>query len=65
VNELGLPFDQPLAVVEEETAYLVVTSDDRDDWVVRFEKSPEFPAREWAVHMVATFNRRRRLRDSE
>jgi hypothetical protein len=65
VNASGLPFDRPLAVVEDETAFLVVASGDGDDWVVRFEKSPDFPAREWAAHMVAVFNRRWRLRESE
>ena len=47
-----------LAVREEETAFLVVRAEDPDDWLVRFEKSPDFPAREWAENMVHVYNRR-------
>jgi hypothetical protein len=47
-----------LAVREEEAAFLVVRAEDPDDWLVRFEKSPDFPAREWAENMVQVYNRR-------
>jgi len=47
-----------LAVREEEAAFLVVRADDPEDWLVRFEKTPDFPAREWAENMVRTYNRR-------
>ncbi len=47
-----------LAVREEETAFLVVRADDPEDWLVRFEKTPDFPAREWAENMVRVYNRR-------
>ena len=47
-----------LAVREEEEAFLVVQAEDPDDWLVRFEKSPDFPAREWAENMVQVYNRR-------
>ncbi len=47
-----------LAVREEAAAYLVVRADDPEDWLVRFEKSPDFPAREWAENMVSVYNRR-------
>lgn len=50
--------DGRLAVVEEESAFLVVRAEDPDDWLTRFEKSPGFPAREWAENMVAVYNRR-------
>ena len=51
-----------LAVREEEAAFLVVRAEDPDDWLVRFEKSPDFPAREWAENMVRVYNRRLALR---
>jgi hypothetical protein len=51
-------FDGKLAVREEEAAFLVVRAEDPDDWLVRFEKSPDFPAREWAEKMVRVYNRR-------
>ena len=35
--------DEELAVVEEEAAFRVVRADDPEDWLVRFEKSPDFP----------------------
>jgi len=47
-----------LAVREEEAAFLVVRAEDPGDWLVRFEKSPDFPAREWAENMVRVYNRR-------
>ena len=50
--------DGRLAVREEEAAYLVIRADDPDDWLVRFEKSDDFPAREWAENMVSVYNRR-------
>lgn len=49
-----------LAVVEEETAFLVLRAGDSGDWLARFEKSPGFPAREWADNMAAVYNRRLR-----
>jgi hypothetical protein len=50
--------DEKLAVREEGAAFFVVRAADRDDWLVRFDKSPDFPAREWAENMVRTYNRR-------
>ncbi len=50
--------DGRLAVREEEAAFLVVRAEDPDDWLVCFEKSPGFPAREWAENMVQVYNRR-------
>lgn len=50
--------DGRLAVVEEEEALLVVRADDPDDWLARFEKSQDFPARAWAESMVNVYNRR-------
>jgi hypothetical protein len=47
-----------LAVREEEAAFLVVRADDLEDWLVRFDKSGDFPAREWAENMVRVYNRR-------
>ncbi len=47
-----------LALREDEAAFLVVRADDPEDWLVRFEKSPDFPAREWAENMVSVYNRR-------
>jgi hypothetical protein len=50
--------DGRLAVIEEEGAFLVVRARDPDDWLVRFEKSPDFPACEWAENMIRVYNRR-------
>jgi hypothetical protein len=58
MDELDLQVVGKLAVVEEEEAFLVVRADDPDDWLVRFEKAPDFPAREWAENMVHVYNRR-------
>ena len=58
MNELDLPVVGKLAVVEEAAAFFVVRADDPDDWLVRFEKAPDFPAREWAENMVHVYNRR-------
>ena len=38
----------------------MVDADDEEDWVARFDKSDEFPAREWAENMVEAYNRRLR-----
>ncbi|HEV3476017.1 MAG TPA: hypothetical protein VG127_00915 [Rubrobacteraceae bacterium] len=50
--------EEKLAVREEGAAFFVVRAADRDDWLVRFDKSPDFPAREWAENMVRIYNRR-------
>ena len=47
-----------LAVREEETAFLVVRADDPEDWLARFERDGDFPAREWAENMALVYNRR-------
>lgn len=44
--------------MEEEAAFLVVRAEDPDDWLARFEKAPDFPAREWAENMAYAYNRR-------
>jgi hypothetical protein len=56
----GLPILGPLAVSEDDEKCLVVDADDEEDWVVRFDKSDAFPAREWADNMVNVYNRRLR-----
>jgi hypothetical protein len=56
--------DGRLAVREEEAAFFVVRAEDPEDWLVRFEKSGDFPAREWAENMVRVFNRRLSLRSA-
>ena len=58
MEEPATQVDGRLAVREEEAAYVVVRAEDPDDWLVRFEKSPDFPAREWAENMVGVYNRR-------
>jgi hypothetical protein len=57
-EQIGDQVEGKLAVVEEETAFLVARAADPDDWLVRFEKSPGFAAREWAENMVRVYNRR-------
>jgi hypothetical protein len=58
MDELDPQVVGKLAVVEEEAVFFVVRADDPDDWLVRFEKAPDFPAREWAENMVHVYNRR-------
>ena len=55
-----LPLLGPLAVSEDAESCLVVDAADEEDWVVRFDKGDEFPAREWADNMVGVYNRRLR-----
>ena len=47
-----------LAVREEEGAFLVVRAGDPEDWLARFERDADFPAREWAENMARVYNRR-------
>lgn len=54
----GSQVDGPLAVREEEGAFLVVREGAPDDWLARFDKGDGFPARAWAENMVAVYNRR-------
>lgn len=54
----GAQVDGRLAVVEEGTAFVVVREEAPEDWLARFEKSPGFPAREWAENMARLYNRR-------
>ena len=55
----GLRDGGRLSVREEETAFLVVWEEDPEDWLARFEKEGDFPAREWAENMADVYNRRR------
>jgi hypothetical protein len=50
--------DSRLAVREEEGAFLVVRAGDPEDWLARFDKDGDFPAREWAENMANVYNRR-------
>jgi hypothetical protein len=56
----SLPILGPLAVSEDAERCLVVDAGDQEDWVVRFDKSDQFPAREWADNMVNVYNGRLR-----
>ncbi len=58
MDDLHLQVDGELAVAEEEGAFVVVRAEDPEDWLVRFEKSRDFPAREWAENMANVYNRR-------
>lgn len=58
MDDLHLQVDGELAVVEEEAAFFVVRAEDPEDWLVRFEQSRDFPAREWAENMVRVYNMR-------
>lgn len=62
VDEQGLQIEGRLAVLEEQEAFLVVRVDDPEDWLARFEKDGDFPAREWAENMARVYNRRLTLR---
>ena len=55
---MHLQVDGELAVVEEEGAFFVLRAEDPEDWLVRFEQSRDFPAREWAENMVHVYNMR-------
>ena len=54
-----------LAVREEIAAFLVVREEDPEDWLARFEKGEDFPAREWAENMARFYNRRVERRSME
>ena len=58
MDEQVLQVEGRLAVREEETAFLVVREEDPNDWLTRFEKDRDFPAREWAENMAHIYNRR-------
>ncbi|HSL00283.1 MAG TPA: hypothetical protein VK869_08080 [Rubrobacteraceae bacterium] len=58
MDDLDEQIDGSLAVREEAGAFLVVRAEDPDDWLARFEKTPDFPAREWAENMARVYNRR-------
>lgn len=45
-------------MVEGATAFFVVWEDTPDDWIARFEKCDDFPARAWAENMARVYNRR-------
>ena len=53
-----LPRLGPLAVHEDAERCLVTDAEDEEDWIVRFDKGGEFPAREWADNMVNVYNAR-------
>ena len=55
-----LPLLGPLGVDEDAERCLVVDAGDQEDWVVRFDKGDDFPAREWADNMVSVYNQRLR-----
>ena len=58
MDEQNLQVEGRLSVREEETAFLVVREEDPNDWLARFEKDGDFPAREWAENMANVYNRR-------
>ena len=64
MDEQVLQIEGRLAVREEETAFLVVREEDPDDWLARFEKDGDFPAREWAENMANAYNRRLAFRST-
>jgi len=47
-----------LGVQEDAQSFLVVINEDAEDWLVRFEKAPDFEAQGWAEHMANTYNDR-------
>jgi len=51
--------DGTLGVHEDAQSFLVVINEDAEDWLVRFEKAPDFEAQGWAEHMANTYNDRR------
>jgi hypothetical protein len=53
------PVDGELEVLESDEACVVVVDGEPDDWLVRFEKTDDFAAREWADNMARVYNRRR------
>ena len=53
-----LQVDGRLIVVDVGDAFLVALAEDPEDWLVRFEKSAGFHAREWAENMSRVYNRR-------
>lgn len=60
----ALQVEGRLVVREEAAAFLVVREADPEDWLARFDKANDFPAREWAENMVRVYNRRLALRSA-
>ncbi len=58
MDEPAPQVDGKLAVREEESAFLVFRAGHPEDWLARFEKTGDFPAREWAENMARVYNRR-------
>lgn len=58
MDEPAPQVDGKLAVREEESAFLVFRAGDPEDWLARFEKAEDFPARQWAENMASVYNRR-------
>jgi hypothetical protein len=58
MDERARQIEGRLAVREEEGAFFVVRAGDPGDWLARFDKAGDFPAREWAENMVSIYNRR-------
>ena len=46
-----------LIIIDQDHAITVAWADDPEDWVVRFDKQPGFPALKWAERMVKMYNR--------
>lgn len=54
-----------LAVVPVDGGFRVASEEDPEDWVVGFDLSAAFSARDWAERMVATHNLRVEVEDGE
>ena len=52
-----------LTIIELEEEVLVVWDDDPADWVARYRKDRDFPARFWAQRMVSLYTDRERPTD--
>jgi hypothetical protein len=50
------PFGCELTVVDAGPYCRVATAADPEDWIVQFEKQPDFPALDWATRMTALYN---------
>lgn len=53
-----------LIAYERQRAWFVACRVDPDEWLARFEKTRDFPAREWAERMVREYNGRLQRRDT-
>lgn len=57
ISRSGSKMHDELIIIEHKNAIIVAWADDPDDWIVRSDKHPGFPALRWAERMLELHNR--------